>query len=751
MAAVVYKYTKEIEATYLTFSAWISAIGSDERSIIIATDTEITGTVTVPSNIDIAGFYNGAKFTGTGSLTINKMSCDPQHQIFDSTLTAVTLACKDIRAEWFGAVGGGVTDSSNAFLKVLRIDGATIDLQGKTFVVAGNTHTGDNWVQTADNVTIKNGTLLHAVTAYPVSKMLTGDNCTLENVVFDFQDQNRGVTLGDNCVVRNCEFLDAAMGTASEGGTVLVPGSYCNIDGCKFTTYLYSTTPLSAASFAIRLYSDFSLGLPPDDCPPVHHTIIQKCKFVGAFGWNTIEIAGPNCRYITVRECMFDGGAQTAVECDKGASYCTIENNVITGLNQGLIVGGQTGTPIRTQGYPNAYSGGTLPYIARGNKVLNNRILNSNYTAYYFVFDWSDETTCQNNYVDSSYPSSIYSCNSSTTNLKFINNFIEDCTTLTLIGENHLIQNNTLKGFTYRGINIDSIVAGNIIIDGNYIEVNDPNFTLGVTANTAKPNVDIVVKNNKMVYAGAGNAYAFSLPQCNLIQVINNIINGYIYVYRNRDAVSKPMIVGNTLINCDTIITPDVLNQQFAGILRDNFTPNAVSSSISRPGASEHTFSNQPPTSGFWGRGAIVMNALPTANGVIGWECVTAGTPGTWCEIGRANTNILAFASALPTTGTYTRGDVLINLFPNTGVYFWACVTTGTYGGTDPVWSSFGKISSTGLGMYGTNPPATQPAHIADAAVASGANPTKVEYDALVGTVNAILARMEGFGMQATS
>ena len=101
MAAVVYKYTKEIEATYLTFSAWISAIGSDERSIIIATDTEITGTVTVPSNIDIAGFYNGAKFTGTGTLTINKMSCDPQHQIFDIGLT-VSLLTRVSKVTWFG-------------------------------------------------------------------------------------------------------------------------------------------------------------------------------------------------------------------------------------------------------------------------------------------------------------------------------------------------------------------------------------------------------------------------------------------------------------------------------------------------------------------------------------------------------------------------------------------------------------------------------------------------------------------------
>lgn len=52
-----------------------------------------------------------------------------------------------------------------------------------------------------------------------------------------------------------------------------------------------------------------------------------------------------------------------------------------------------------------------------------------------------------------------------------------------------------------------------------------------------------------------------------------------------------------------------------------------------------------------------------------------------------------------------------------------------------------GKITAAG----------TQAAHIADAAVAAGANPTKAEYDALVAKYNAVLVALEGTGILASS
>jgi hypothetical protein len=44
------------------------------------------------------------------------------------------------------------------------------------------------------------------------------------------------------------------------------------------------------------------------------------------------------------------------------------------------------------------------------------------------------------------------------------------------------------------------------------------------------------------------------------------------------------------------------------------------------------------PTTGTWKRGDVVMNSTPSAGGTPGWVCTTAGTPGTW----KAMSNVAA-------------------------------------------------------------------------------------------------------------
>jgi len=47
-------------------------------------------------------------------------------------------------------------------------------------------------------------------------------------------------------------------------------------------------------------------------------------------------------------------------------------------------------------------------------------------------------------------------------------------------------------------------------------------------------------------------------------------------------------------------------------------------------------YGTQAPTVGTWAVGRIVWNDAPTAGGTLGWQCVTAGTPGTWSAIATA-------------------------------------------------------------------------------------------------------------------
>ena len=45
-------------------------------------------------------------------------------------------------------------------------------------------------------------------------------------------------------------------------------------------------------------------------------------------------------------------------------------------------------------------------------------------------------------------------------------------------------------------------------------------------------------------------------------------------------------------------------------------------------------FGTAAPTTGTWERGDIVLDETPTAGSFIGWVCVTAGVPGTWKTFG---------------------------------------------------------------------------------------------------------------------
>ncbi len=72
--------------------------------------------ITVPANVSLE-FAPGASLMGDGSstLTVSGSIIDTQHQIFQSTMTAVPSGqSRFVRPEWFGAVGDGTTDDSAA-------------------------------------------------------------------------------------------------------------------------------------------------------------------------------------------------------------------------------------------------------------------------------------------------------------------------------------------------------------------------------------------------------------------------------------------------------------------------------------------------------------------------------------------------------------------------------------------------------------------------------------------------------------
>jgi hypothetical protein len=124
MAITVYNWTKDSGNVSTSFDAWVAAQGSSPRSLAIGSDVTITGNLTIPSTIDITTITNNAKFTGTGkTLTINRMSARPRHQIFDTGMNVLFAsgATTYIVPEWFGSGNGNICFGSGINTPLTKI------------------------------------------------------------------------------------------------------------------------------------------------------------------------------------------------------------------------------------------------------------------------------------------------------------------------------------------------------------------------------------------------------------------------------------------------------------------------------------------------------------------------------------------------------------------------------------------------------------------------------------------------------
>ena len=59
----------------------------------------------------------------------------------------------------------------------------------------------------------------------------------------------------------------------------------------------------------------------------------------------------------------------------------------------------------------------------------------------------------------------------------------------------------------------------------------------------------------------------------------------------------------------------------------------AGNATVFKFGALVMTYGTAAPTTGTWADGDICFMTAPTATGVPGWVCTTAGSPGTWTEM----------------------------------------------------------------------------------------------------------------------
>jgi hypothetical protein len=96
------------------------------------------------------------------------------------------------------------------------------------------------------------------------------------------------------------------------------------------------------------------------------------------------------------------------------------------------------------------------------------------------------------------------------------------------------------------------------------------------------------------------------------------------------------------------------------------------------------------PTTGDWAKGDFILNSSPSEIGtggmkyiITGWECITAGTPGTWVEIRALTGGGLDITKLLSSTATLNFPSIASN-----GTEELTITVTGAVTGDTPILSA---------------------------------------------------------------
>lgn len=199
---------------------------------------------------------------------------------------------------------------------------------------------------------------------------------------------------------------------------------------------------------------------------------------------------------------------------------------------------------------------------------------------------------------------------------------------------------------------------GFVLIDGNTGTSTDTTvgtaFFSAVTQSVAaQPKTDIVVSNNKT----KGFTFFAGIDTRNNVSGLGNITisnNTYIepfttatWTVANGISVTTPQEIKTLTLTNNNFIDERSPSKITHGVYIDNstigylnYTEGAANSLLAAIYAEVGTvvintkvgvwYATAAPTTGPWSRGNIVWNTAPSAGGTPGWVCTTAGTPGTW-------------------------------------------------------------------------------------------------------------------------
>jgi len=352
--------------------------------------------------------------------------------------------------------------------------------------------------------------------------------------------------------------------------------------------------------------------------------------------------------------------AGTACLDTGGVSGAEIYNNWFSGAG-GVLVSGTADIQINNNVFDGTVNGiqFTASTLCNNISIQNNSFTGNAYAI--TLKNTRDTRICGNDFRgDSSFNIHILSPSSSNTciNVLIENNNFYTAPATGATGATIMKLTGTLNGFvidgnTFDGAKGNAILAdsgsliGFVISNNNIKNIDDDVFSFTLT------NATIAVKDNVFESGIAKKAIVFNTPsgtaeiKDNFVYSANtslqSALNG---AAMDINQATLAVISDNTVTSTNATYGILVRSGVTKLVCNDNHVSGATTGNyglfvgVDKISAHQTPFSNvvsyasSIPTTGTWLQGDIVYNTAPASAGYIGWVCTVAGTPGTWKTFG---------------------------------------------------------------------------------------------------------------------
>lgn len=171
-------------------------------------------------------------------------------------------------------------------------------------------------------------------------------------------------------------------------------------------------------------------------------------------------------------------------------------------------------------------------------------------------------------------------------------------------------------------------------VNGTVTIISGTNYPVGASSSTIKTNANGSYvclnysegSNIPFTFTGTGKVYNLRASKWTVNNLtVSNATDGLLYLDR---AAGNNTLLGYTVGG--TVEYNAGVRYDMGGDWALFYSDGTIARRYPNSYKTTEAYDTAVPTTGTWTRGSIVWNVTPSAGGTPGWMCVTAGTPGTW-------------------------------------------------------------------------------------------------------------------------